>query len=61
MLVFIMVLVVSINRYLAVYPASGAEASFFYVGILDFLTAIALPIGMGRLVGFVITPLQKHD
>lgn len=60
-LTVIMILVVSINRYLAVYPASGAEALFFYVGILDFLTALFLPIGVGRLVGSSIRLTQKHD
>lgn len=61
MLVFIMALAVSINRYLAVYPASGAEALFFYVGILDFLTAIVLPIGVWKLVDSLMIFVQKHD
>ncbi len=44
----IMVLVVSLNRYLAVYPTSGAESLFLYVAILDFLAAVCITIGVGR-------------
>src|SRR3989344_4751162 len=44
----IMVLVVSLNRYLAVYRTSGAENLFLYVAILDFIAAVSLTIGVGR-------------
>lgn len=44
----IMLIVVSLNRYLAVYPTSGAESLFLYVAILDFLAAVCLTVGVGR-------------
>lgn len=56
----IMLLVISINRYLAVYPESNAFRLYFYVGILDFLTAIILPIGLGFVVAHIYKK-QKHD
>lgn len=56
-LVILMVLVISINRYLAVYPESNAFHLYFYVGILDFLTAITLPIGLG----FVVARIHKKQ
>lgn len=54
LLTLIMVSVVSINRYAAVYPESGVGALFFYVGIMDFIVAGALPFGMSRMARIIL-------
>lgn len=50
-LIVLMILVVSLNRYLAVYPETGAAALFFYVGLLDLFVVVTLPVGLSYAVG----------
>lgn len=59
LLIVLMILVVSINRYLAVYPESGAAAWFFYVGLLDLFVVVTLPVGLSHAVQQIIE--SKYD
>ena len=48
--IVIMIIVISVDRYLVVYPASGMDRLFFYVSILDFIAACILPFGLWRSI-----------
>lgn len=47
---FIIIIVITINRYLSVFPASGAQIGYLLVATLGVCAYVLIPIGLLSLV-----------